>query len=116
MKMLDDYNIHVALLQETLLPKHNINTPGYTPTKCECTNCQGIMTLVRNDVQAEVKNTPIEDIDVQKIDVWLDKKKVYNLQLLLSSKINIRHPTGGNNLQKEHHSWRLQRPHAITWV
>ena len=80
MKMLDDYNIHVALLQETLLPKHNINTPGYTPTKCECTNCRGIMTLVRNDVQAEVKNTPIEDIDVQKIDAWLDKKKytIYN--------------------------------------
>ena len=31
-EMLDDYNIHVALVQETLLPIHNINTPGYTPT------------------------------------------------------------------------------------
>ena len=54
MKMLDDYNIHVALLQETMLPKHNnnINTPGYTPTKCKYTNCRGIMTLVRNGVKA----------------------------------------------------------------
>ena len=68
-------NVHIVLLQETLLPKHEIKTPGYTPTKCECTNCRGIMTLVRNDIQADVKNTPVEDLDVQEINVWLDNVK-----------------------------------------
>ena len=27
---LSTYNIHIALIQETILPKHEIKTPGYT--------------------------------------------------------------------------------------
>ena len=38
------------------------------------------MTLIHTDVQATVKNTPIADIDIQKIEVWLEneKFKLYN--------------------------------------
>ena len=72
-KMLHDNDVHIVILQETILPRNEVSTPGYTPTKCECTNCRGIMTLVRNDVQAEVKNSPAGDIDIQQIKVWLGK-------------------------------------------
>ena len=68
-KTLHIHNVHNVLIEETILPKVKIKTPGYTPTKCECHNCRGIMTLIRNDVQAEVKNCPFDDVDVLDIDV-----------------------------------------------
>ena len=56
-EMLDTYEIHVALLQETILPsKEEVNVSGYTKFKCKCKKCQGIMTLIRNDVEATVTN------------------------------------------------------------
>ena len=75
LKLLSDQSVHIALLQETVLPKKPISTPGFTQYSCECQSCRGVMTLIRNDVQAEVRNTPIADVDIQKIDVWLDKSK-----------------------------------------
>ena len=70
-KVLHDNNIHIALLQETILPDKEISLPkDYTSYKCECHNCQGIMTLIRTDTQATVINVPIEDIDIQEITLW----------------------------------------------
>ena len=55
--MLDTYSVHVALFQETLLPKEEVNVSGYTKFICSCRKCQGIATLVRNDVEATVTNS-----------------------------------------------------------
>ena len=75
MKMLNEEKIHVALIEETILPSHLKNpgkdtshrlaVAGYTPYQCKCKKCQGILTLIRNDMQAEVEYMPAGDIDHQ---------------------------------------------------
>ena len=97
---LSTYNIHIALIQETILPKHEIKTPGYTKKKCECMNCRGIMTLIRNDIQAEVKNCPFGDVDTQEIDVWIDKEhyKIHHIYCPPNSKSQI--PVHETNFKK----------------
>ena len=49
------------------------------------------MTLIRTDVQATVRNTPIEDVDIQEIEVWMgnEKFKVYNFYCPPGSKTEI---------------------------
>ena len=83
MKLLHDKKVNIALIQETILPKDtkSVTTPGYTAYRCECNNCQGIMTLIRNDTQAEVENMPTGDIDIQKITAWINNTKYtfYNI-------------------------------------
>ena len=76
-KMLNDENINIALMQETILPKQRpITITGYTAYRCSCSiKCQGIMTLIRNDTQAEVENIPAGDIDIQKITAWINNTK-----------------------------------------
>ena len=91
-KVLHDNNIHIALLQETILPDKEISLPkDYTSYKCECHNCQGIMTLIRTDTQATVINVPIEDIDIQEITLWTtnQKYKFYNFYCPPPSKSEI---------------------------
>ena len=75
--MLNDENINVALLQETILPQQRpISITGYTAYRCSCSiKCQGIMTLIRNDTQAEVENIPAGDIDIQRITAWINNTK-----------------------------------------
>ena len=83
MKMLHDYKINIALIQETVLSKkEKITTSGYTAYRCSCNiNCRGIMTLIRNDTQAEVENIPAGDIDMQRITAWINNTKYvfYNI-------------------------------------
>merc|ERR1711911_287680 len=56
-KVLHDNEIDIALLQETILPERDISLPkGYFPYKRSCENCQGLMTLIRTEIQATVKN------------------------------------------------------------
>ena len=75
-EMLDTYEIHVALLQETILPsKEEVNVSGYTKFKCKCKKCQGIMSLIRNDVEATVTNKTNGDIDHQFTQVWPKGKR-----------------------------------------
>ena len=77
-KVLHDNKVDIALLQETILPERDISIPhGYSPYKCSCQNCQGIMTLIRTDIQATVKNKPVEDIDIQEITLWSGSEKFY---------------------------------------
>ena len=77
MTLLHEKDARIALIQETILPEKptNFTTTGYTQHKCECTKCQGIMTLIRDDTQAEVENHPIGDIDMQKVTTWIGKQK-----------------------------------------
>ena len=74
-KSLQDHNIQVALIQETMLRTKDISVPGFTPYKCKCQkegrNCQGILTLIRNDVTAEVNKLNTNDRnDIQQVKVW----------------------------------------------
>ena len=100
MKILNKHNVHIALIQETILPNHKISTPGYTQEKCKCKKCRGIMTLIRNDVQADVRNCPFGDVDVQHIDVWIDKEhhKIQNIYCPPNSKSQI--PVHDTNFKK----------------
>ena len=79
MKILHDEHIHVALVEETILPNHlknsSLPTTGYTSYQCNCSKCQGILTLIRNDIQAEVEYKPAGDVDHQVINVWKGKIK-----------------------------------------
>ena len=82
MKILHDEHIHVALVEETILPsdlRHPngkaLSITGYTPYQCKCSKCQGILTLIRNDIQAEVEYKPAGDVDHQVIHVWKGKSK-----------------------------------------
>ena len=54
---------------------HRLSTTGYTPYQCKCSKCQGILTLIRNDIQAEVEYKPEGDVDHQVIHVWKGKSK-----------------------------------------
>ena len=77
--------IHVALLQET---RHRQDTDlhiaGYTAYPCNCTDCLGIITYIRNDIDGDVIHSTIaKPTDVQKIHIWHAEKKytfynVYN--------------------------------------
>ena len=77
-KLLHDHDVHISLLQETLLTEDNQYTISlYMTTRCICKKCLRITTLIRNDVQAEVTNTTREtDVekhtDMQCIHVWPD--------------------------------------------
>ena len=82
LKLLIKNDVQIALLQETILPNNVvISTPGYSQYKCDCTKCQGIMTLIRLDTQAEVVKHPAGDLDLQKITAWLGNQKftLYNV-------------------------------------
>ena len=75
-KMLSDNDVRIALIQETILPSQTINITGFTKHPCKCSNnCQGIMTLVRNDTEARVTNLTTSDVDVQKITTWDNNRK-----------------------------------------
>ena len=82
-KLLSDQKIHIVLIQETILPK---NTPfhltGYTMEHCKCNRCQGIATLVRNDITAEVSHKETNDeTDMQEVKVQFNgmKHTIFNV-------------------------------------
>ena len=81
LKVLNDNNVHIALIQETILGQLKVTTSGYTQYKCTCEKCQGIMTLVRNDIEAKVSNETCGQIDHQKIQVWLKGKTTQRLTI-----------------------------------
>ena len=84
MKVLSDEHIDVALIEETILPNEfkvngdrgrTLTTTGYTSYQCKCARCQGILTLIRKDLNAEVEYKPAGDVDHQVINVWKGKSK-----------------------------------------
>ena len=85
-KFLIDESIQVALIQETMWSKEkDVSSafPGFTPYRCECKRrCQGIVTLVNNSLNAEVKHIATNDEnDIQLIKLWKNGQQfsLYNL-------------------------------------
>ena len=77
MTLLHEKDFWIALIQEIILPENpkNFTTTGYISHKCECTKCQGIITLIHNDTRAGVENHLIGDVDIQKLTTWIGKQK-----------------------------------------
>ena len=49
----------------------SLEIPGFTPKHCECSNCQGIVTYIRNDVTGTTENiTTSHPTDLQKTTIW----------------------------------------------
>ena len=76
MKVLSDEHVDVALIEETILPNElkdnggrgrTLTTTGYTSYQCKCAKCQGILTLIRTELNAEVEYKPAGDVDHQVI-------------------------------------------------
>ena len=79
---LSENNVHIALLQETLHKGDAPTITGYTPEPCNCTECRGLITYVRNDITADVVHlTSNHPTDVQKCTAWYNNKKytIYNV-------------------------------------
>ena len=81
-KVLNDEHIDVALIEETILPNEfkgdrgrTLTTTGYTSYQCKCARCQGILTLIRSDLTAEVEYRPAGDVDHQVMNVWKGNEK-----------------------------------------
>ena len=97
---LHENKIHVALLQET---QHvlgtNLDITGYTPYPCDCKNCQGAITYIRNDVTGKVTNiNTCQPTIIQKAEVWHSgcKYVIYNLYNPPSNHLNLT-PTFGDS-------------------
>ena len=90
-RQLKKVNVHIAIIQETLLYGKDHSVPGYTMYKCECDKCRGIATLLRNDIQGEVKNRKCNENDIQEITVWHDglRYTLYNVYCPPNSKSQI---------------------------
>ena len=85
-KLLFDKKIQVALIQETMWSKDKdvkFSFPGFTPYRCSChENCQGMVTLINNSLDAEVSNVPTNDgNDIQKVELWKNGQhfRVFNI-------------------------------------
>ena len=93
-KTLADHKVHVAVIQETILPQRNVTITGYSQYRCECTKCQGIMTLIRKDIEATVTNNTNSGIDHQTIQMWPKGKNdtkitIHNIYCPPSSQDNL---------------------------
>ena len=80
---LHKHKIHVALLQETQhVADTNLDITGYTHYPCDCKDCQGAITYIRNDVTGKVTNiNTSQPTIIQKAEIWHTgiKYAVYNL-------------------------------------
>ena len=81
-KALNDNNVHVLLAQETLHHNTNPRLPNYTHYCCDCPNCRGVVTYIRNDVPGDVTNidTP-QPTDIQTASIWFfdTEYKIHNI-------------------------------------
>ena len=75
-------DIHIAILQETQRGKDTeLNITNYTGTHCECNNCQGSITFIRNDITGKTVNVNEAPTCIQKSVIWHSEKKytVFNI-------------------------------------
>ena len=72
------------MLQEARHKNVNYDITGYTAYPCECNECLGIITYIRNDITGDVWPITIaHPTDVQKVTIWYAERKydlfnVYN--------------------------------------
>ena len=85
-KLLQEQEVHIALLQETILPKKTqqkspsqdtLNSHVPAKKKNLGTNCQCIMTLIRNDITGKTENLTNNDIDWQKTTIWTKSRTTF---------------------------------------
>ena len=90
---LHENKIHIALLQETQHTKEtDLNITGYTQYPCDCTNCQGAITYIRNDVTGKVTNiNTTQPTILQKAEIWHTgcKYDVYNVYNPPANKMDL---------------------------
>ena len=77
-KLMHDHKVHIALFQETLHKNTNIHITGYTAYPCKCSNCRGIISYVRNDLNCEVKDIcrMAQPTDIHQLTVWYGNNKL----------------------------------------
>ena len=101
---LHKYSIHVALIQETEIGKEtNIEISGYTPKHCECQNCQGIVTYIKNNVTGKTENISLgHTTDVQKTTIWHSEGKfhLYNVYNPPGKNLQLPHQMETSEFQK----------------
>ena len=77
------HKIHIALLQETQhVAETDINITGYTHYPCDCKDCQGAITYIRNDVTGKVTNiNTTQPTILQNVEIWHagSKYDIYNI-------------------------------------
>ena len=81
-KLFKKEKIHVAMLQEARHKNVNYDITGYTSYPCECKECLGIITYIRNDITGDVSPVTIaHPTDVQKVTVWHEERpyELYNV-------------------------------------
>ena len=81
-KMFHEYNIHVAMLQETQHKSCNHSISGYIAHACSCNSCRGTITYVRKDLQCDTtQHTADSPNDILCSTVWFGGKKfqLYNV-------------------------------------
>ena len=90
---LNEHKIHIALLQETQhVADTNIDITGYTPYPCDCKNCQGAITYIRNDITGKVTNiNTCQPTIIQKAEIWHTgcKYTIYNLYNPPANHLNL---------------------------
>ena len=70
------------MLQEARHKNVNYDITGYTSYPCDCKECLGIITYIRNDITGDVSPISIaHPTDVQKVTIWYAERKyeLYNV-------------------------------------
>ena len=91
-KIMNDKNVHVAVLQETLHSSCDIHITGYTAYPCSCQGCRGIITYIKNTVKGEVEILDWNPTDAHKVTMWYggnNKITVYNVYCPPSTTLNF---------------------------
>ena len=81
-KLFKKEKIHVAMLQEARHKNVNYDITGYTSYPCECKECLGIITYIRNDITGDVSPVTIaHPTYVQKVTIWHEERPydLYNV-------------------------------------
>ena len=89
---LDKHNVHIAILQETRKRKNSdFSLTNYTCTHCECLDCQGTITYIRNDITGKTSNQPENQTCIQKTVIWHSGRKfnIYNLYHHPNNKLQL---------------------------
>ena len=89
-KLFKEERIHVAMLQEAHHKNVNYNITGYTAYPCNCKECLGIITYIRNDTIGDVSSKPIaHPTDVQEIIMWHAEKNTHCLTFTTPLDLNV---------------------------
>ena len=102
-KMFHEYNIHVAMLQETQHKSCNYNISGYVPHTCSCNSCRGIITFIRKDLQCDVtQHTADTPNDILLSTVWFGDKNSNFIMFTVLQRIHLHSPLQPQHLKQQY--------------